>query len=109
MQILASALSVEFMLSRAGARDNCMQHPAVQIGAVLLRFREVGVVIDNIAADQFPDHGAYKYVGREVIKATDPGEANRCSQPIRSEDNQRFIAIFPRHDGGEGKRAHRMT
>ena len=46
-----------------------------------MRFRELGVVINDIAADQFSHHGAYKDIRREMIQPTYAGEADGCSNP----------------------------
>ena len=67
------------------------------------------MVVNNIATDQFTDHGANQNIGWEVIQAADTRKANGCCEPIRAKNNERLVVILAGHDCGQSECACGMT
>ena len=68
---------------------NCSLSPFSQ----LLLFRQLCVMMNDVASDQLTDNSSSHHIGREVIQPTDARQGNRRRESIRTEDNERLVVI----------------
>src|SRR5882672_1296784 len=75
----------------------------------VLLFRQYCVMMDDVSSDQLTDHRSRHHIGWEVIQPADARQADSRRESVRTENNERLVVIFPRHDGRQGEGAHRVA
>ena len=69
----------------------------------------MSVMMNDVATDQLPDHGADQNIGREVIETANTRQADGCCESVRAYNNKRFVVVLAGHHGCKGERTCCVT